>query len=60
MGKVYVITSGKGGVGKSIYSLNIAITLAKQCKKVILVDGILIFENKMILCNKIAKNKEPK
>ncbi len=38
MAYILPVAGGKGGVGKSIYSLNIAITLAKQCKKVILVD----------------------
>jgi flagellar biosynthesis protein FlhG len=32
------VAGGKGGVGKSIFSLNIAVTLAKQCKNVVLVD----------------------
>lgn len=38
MAYIIPVAGGKGGVGKSIYSLNIAVTLAKQCKKVILVD----------------------
>lgn len=32
------IAGGKGGVGKSILSLNLAITLANQCKRTILCD----------------------
>ena len=38
MAYILPVAGGKGGVGKSIYSLNIAVTLAKQCKNVILVD----------------------
>ena len=38
MAYILPVAGGKGGVGKSIYSLNIAVTLAKQCKKVVLVD----------------------
>lgn len=32
------VAGGKGGVGKSVLSLNLAVTLAQQCKKTILVD----------------------
>ena len=38
MAYILPVAGGKGGVGKSIYSLNIAVTLAKNCKKVVLVD----------------------
>ncbi len=38
MGEVITITSGKGGVGKSTSTANIATALAKQGKKVIAVD----------------------
>lgn len=38
MAIVLPVAGGKGGVGKSIFSLNIAITLAKQCKNVVLCD----------------------
>ncbi|WP_024787964.1 MULTISPECIES: septum site-determining protein MinD [unclassified Lebetimonas] len=38
MGKVITITSGKGGVGKSTTTANIATALAKNGKKVIAID----------------------
>ncbi|MGK0468124.1 septum site-determining protein MinD [Clostridium sp.] len=39
MGKVIVITSGKGGVGKTTTTANIGTALAAIGKKVVLVDG---------------------
>lgn len=39
--KVYLIGSGKGGVGKSTLSVNIAIALAKKGKKIGLLDADL-------------------
>lgn len=38
MGKVIVVASGKGGTGKTMFSVNLGATLAKQGKDVILVD----------------------
>lgn len=38
MGEVFVITSGKGGVGKTTTSANIGVGLARLDKKVILID----------------------
>ena len=38
MGEVIVITSGKGGVGKTTTTANIGTGLAKLGKKVVLVD----------------------
>ena len=55
MAYILPVAGGKGGVGKSIYSLNIAITLAKQCKKVILVDDIYTTGNTVNECSKILK-----
>ena len=38
MGKAIVITSGKGGVGKTTTTANLGTALALMCKKVCLVD----------------------
>lgn len=38
MGKVILIASGKGGVGKTVFTTNIGATLAQQGKKVVLID----------------------
>lgn len=45
MGKLIVVSSGKGGVGKTTTSVNLAAALAKQGKNVILVDGNLTTPN---------------
>ena len=39
MSKVFTVVSGKGGVGKSTFCTNVAISLAEQNKKVLLIDG---------------------
>ena len=38
MGEVFVVTSGKGGVGKTTTTANIGTGLAAQGKKVVLMD----------------------
>ena len=38
-GRVIVVTSGKGGVGKTTTTANISMALAKLGKKVVVVDG---------------------
>lgn len=45
MGKLIVISSGKGGVGKTTTSVNLATALAKHGRNVILVDGNLTTPN---------------
>ena len=39
MGKVYLITSGKGGVGKSTLSSSLAVVFARNGKRVLLLDA---------------------
>ncbi|HDH10360.1 MAG TPA: septum site-determining protein MinD, partial [Deltaproteobacteria bacterium] len=38
MGKIYTITSGKGGVGKSTTTANLALGMAIAGKKVVAID----------------------
>ena len=45
MGKLIVVSSGKGGVGKTTTSVNLSAALAKQGKSVILLDGNLTTPN---------------
>lgn len=45
MGRLIVVSSGKGGVGKTTTSVNLSTALAKQGKNVILVDGNLTTPN---------------
>ena len=45
MGEAIVITSGKGGVGKTTTSANIGTALALQGKRVCLVDTDIGFRN---------------
>ena len=47
--KVITVTSGKGGVGKSNTSINLAIQLSKQKKKVIIIDADFALANVEIL-----------
>ena len=49
--KVLSITSGKGGVGKSTLSANIAYLLAKSGKKVVLLDADIGLANLQVLLN---------
>ena len=43
--KVLAVASGKGGVGKTTVSANLAVTLAKQGRKVMLLDSELVLAN---------------
>ena len=45
MGKVFVVTSGKGGVGKTTATANIGAGLAQQGKKVLLIDADIGLRN---------------
>jgi MinD superfamily P-loop ATPase len=54
-GKVIVITSGKGGVGKTTTSANLGMALASMGKKVVLVDADFGLRNlDLLLVWKIA------
>ena len=39
MAKIFTVASGKGGVGKSTFCANMALSLEKLNKKVLLIDG---------------------
>ncbi|WP_240375330.1 MinD/ParA family protein [Bacillus piscicola] len=52
--KVVAVTSGKGGVGKSNISLNLAMALAKQGKKILVIDLDIGMANIDILMGKEA------
>ena len=49
MAKVIVITSGKGGVGKSNVSVNLALQLARKGKRVIILDAVFGLANVEIM-----------
>ena len=54
--KTLAVTSGKGGVGKSNFSLNFSILLAKQGKRVLLFDMDMGMGNIDVLMGSIAKH----
>ena len=59
MGEVIVITSGKGGVGKTTTTANIGVGLAKLNKKVVVIDtdlGLRNLDVVMGLENRIVYN----
>lgn len=53
--KIYAITSGKGGVGKTSVTVNTAISLAKQNKKVLVLDADMGTANVDIMCGIFPK-----
>lgn len=59
MSEVIVITSGKGGVGKTTTTANVGTGLAKEGKKVVLIDtdiGLRNLDVVMGLENRIVYN----
>lgn len=54
--KVLAVTSGKGGVGKTTFSVNLAIVLSKLGKKVLLMDGDLGLANINVLLGIIPEH----
>jgi flagellar biosynthesis protein FlhG len=49
--RVIAVTSGKGGVGKSNVSVNLAVKFASCGKEVVLLDADLGLANADVLCN---------
>lgn len=50
MGKVYVVASGKGGTGKSMFTVNFGATLAKRGSQVVMIDLDLGMRNLDLYC----------
>lgn len=54
--KIFAFTSGKGGTGKTFVSVNLADTLAKLGKRILLVDFDSNLSNAEIIMNVTARN----
>lgn len=53
--RVIAVTSGKGGVGKTNVSVNLAVRLAKMGRRVALLDADLGLANADVICNVTAR-----
>ena len=54
--KIITVTSGKGGVGKSNFVVNLGVTLQKKGKKVLIFDADLGMGNDDVLMGLYPKN----
>ncbi|HPW84827.1 MAG TPA: P-loop NTPase, partial [Rhodoferax sp.] len=55
LGKVVAVTSGKGGVGKTFFSANMAASLAKRGLRVLVLDADLGLANLDVVLNLYPK-----
>ena len=53
--RTFCVTSGKGGVGKTCFSVNFAIALANCWKKCVIIDGDFGFSNVNVMLGKNAR-----
>lgn len=53
--QTFCVTSGKGGVGKTSFSVNFALSLAGMNKKVVVIDGDFGFSNVNLMLGHTAK-----
>lgn len=53
--RVIAVTSGKGGVGKTSFSLNLAVVMARENKKVLVIDGDMGLANVGIMAGLVVK-----
>ena len=63
MGEVIVITSGKGGVGKTTTTANVGAGLSKLGKKVVIIDTDLGLRNLDVVMgmeNLVVHNRPPR
>jgi flagellar biosynthesis protein FlhG len=53
--RVIAVTSGKGGVGKTSFSLNLAVVMASENKRVLVIDGDMGLANVGIMAGLVVK-----